>query len=177
MRLEKIVPGSQFDKIAQRLNIRKDEIRTRNGGVESDLAAVDPGNGQSKRFTADEIGELRLPGVQDLILRTTRIFDQIAKQRSIGLVALGSLCRAYQVEVSLQWRQRKKVVVNIRNHRQFVSTRQPIKRADDIIIEDEVWKGIKVAIDSRLSPVVSKCAKVSASESSQMSRYDRYGSQ
>ena len=45
MRVEKIASGSQIDKIAQRLNIRKDEIRTRNGGVESDLAAVDPGNG------------------------------------------------------------------------------------------------------------------------------------
>ena len=45
MRVEGIVPGSEIDNIAQGLNVRKDEIRTRNGGVECDLAAVDPGNG------------------------------------------------------------------------------------------------------------------------------------
>ena len=90
---------------------------------------------------------MRLPGVQDLVLRTARMLDQIAKQRSIGLVAFGPLRRADQIEVSLQWRQRKEVVVNIRNHRQFVSTRQPIKRADDIVIEEEVRKRIKVAMD------------------------------
>jgi len=45
MRVEGIVPGSEIDNIAQGLNVRRNEIRTRNGGVECDLAAVDPGNG------------------------------------------------------------------------------------------------------------------------------------
>ena len=58
------------DDAAQGLNVRENEIRTRNGSVEGYLAAVDPGNGQSERFAADEVGELRLPGVQDLVLRT-----------------------------------------------------------------------------------------------------------
>jgi hypothetical protein len=101
------------DDAAQGLNIRENEIRARDGSVEGYLSAVDPSNGQSKRFAADEIGELRLPGVQDLVLRDARILDQIAKKRAVRFVALGPLRGAYQVEVSLQWRQRQKIIIDV----------------------------------------------------------------
>src|ERR1700722_16533632 len=91
---------SHVDNATERLNVRKDKIRTRNGSVQGDLATVDPGNRQSERLAADEIGELRLPGVQDFLFGATRLFDQEAKQRAVGLIALGPLGRAHQVEVS-----------------------------------------------------------------------------
>jgi len=50
-----------MDDAAQRLNIGENEIRAWDGSVEGYLATVDPGDGQSKRFAADEIGELRCP--------------------------------------------------------------------------------------------------------------------
>src|SRR5712664_1839346 len=77
------------DDAAQGLNIRENEIRAWDASVECYLATVDPSNGQSKRFAADEIGELRLPGVQDLVLSDARILDQVAKERAVRLVAPG----------------------------------------------------------------------------------------
>jgi hypothetical protein len=53
------------DEAAQGLNIRENEIRAWDGSVEGYLAAVNPSDGRSQRFAADEIGELRLPGVQE----------------------------------------------------------------------------------------------------------------
>src|SRR4051794_21431299 len=54
--------SSGLDDTVQGSNVRQDKIRTRNGSVELDLTAVDPGNGQSKWLAADQIGELRLSG-------------------------------------------------------------------------------------------------------------------
>jgi hypothetical protein len=54
-----------------------------------------------------------LPGVQDLVLCDARILDQVAKKRAVRLVALGPLRGAYQVEVSLQWRQRQKIIIDV----------------------------------------------------------------
>jgi hypothetical protein len=53
------------------------QIRTRNGTVQGDLATVDPGNRQSLRFAADEIGELRLSGVQYLLPGATGILAHL----------------------------------------------------------------------------------------------------
>ena len=160
------------------LDIRENEIRAGNGSVEGYLAAVDPGDGQSQRFAADEIGELRLPGVQDLVLRDARILDQVAKQRAVRLVAIGPLRGAYQVEVSLQWRQRQKIIVDVGHHRESVMARQLIQSTDDIVVKKEARERLEVTIDQ---PAVarrrSKCANVSASENSQISRYERYVSQ
>src|SRR5882757_932225 len=91
------------DDIAERMNVRKNEVRRRNRRIERNLAAVDPGYGQSKRFAADEIGELRLPGMKDLVFRNACVRDQIAKQRAVGFVSFGALRRTHQVEVLLQW--------------------------------------------------------------------------
>jgi hypothetical protein len=52
----------------------------RNGSGEHNLATVNSGNGQSERLAADEIGELRLSGVQYFVPGATCIFDQVAKQ-------------------------------------------------------------------------------------------------
>jgi len=98
----------------------ENEIRTRNRSVEHNLATVDPGDGQSKRLAADEIGELRLSGVQDFVPGATCIFDQVAKQRTVGLVAFRPLCRAHQVEVSLQ------TVSAPTDHRRCEHHRQPV---------------------------------------------------
>jgi hypothetical protein len=88
------------------LDVREDEVRTRHGIVQGHVAAVDPGDGQSERLAADEIGELRLTRVEDLVLRYARVLDQVAKQGAVGLIALGPLRGADQVEVSLKRRQR-----------------------------------------------------------------------
>lgn len=96
-----VVLRLNVDDAAQGLNIRENEIRAGDGTVEGYLAAVDPSDGQSSRFAADEVRELRLPGVQDIVLRDARILDQVAKQRAVRLIAPGPLRGAYQVEVPL----------------------------------------------------------------------------
>jgi len=55
------------------------------------VAAVDPGDGQSERLAADQIGELRLSEWNISFFATPGIVDQIAKQRSVRLVALRTL--------------------------------------------------------------------------------------
>ena len=127
--------------------IGQTKIRAGDGRVEGYLATVDPSNGQSKRFAADEIGELRLPGVQDLVFGDARILDQVAKQGAVGFVALGPLRGAYQVEVSLQWRQRQKIIIDVGHHRQSVTARQLIQSTDDIVVKEEAREGLEVAID------------------------------
>ena len=62
---------SNVDDTAQRSNIRENEVRARNGSVKINLTAIDPGDRQSQRLAADEIGKLRLSGVQDFILGAT----------------------------------------------------------------------------------------------------------
>lgn len=59
---------SRLYEFAEGLNVGKDVVRARNGAVQRYLAPVDPGDGQSERLTADEIGELRLSGMQDVFL-------------------------------------------------------------------------------------------------------------
>src|SRR5271154_195138 len=61
------VPSPSFDEIANRGNVRADKIRTWNGGIERDPTAVNPGNRQPQRLAADQIGELRLPAMQDFV--------------------------------------------------------------------------------------------------------------
>ena len=73
-----------------------------NAAIGRDLPPVDPGDGQSERLAADQIGELRLPGMEDLVFCDTRIVDQIAKQRSVRLVTLRPLRRANEIEIALQ---------------------------------------------------------------------------
>src|ERR1700722_6724899 len=90
---------SHVDNATERPNVRKNKVRTRNGPVQGDLATVDPGYRQSLRFAPDEIGELRLPGVQDFLPGAARMVDQVAKQRAVGLITPGPLGRAHQVEV------------------------------------------------------------------------------
>src|SRR5262249_37469107 len=119
----------------------------RHGRVESYLAPIDPGDGQSERFAADKIGELRLARVKDLVFRDARILDQVAKQRAVRLVAPSPLRSAYQVEVSPQGGQRQQVISDVGNDRQSVVARQLVQRADDIVVEKEAGEGIEVAID------------------------------
>src|ERR1035438_6522343 len=88
------------NKLDQRLHVRQNKIWARNGIVERDSAAVDPGDGQSERLAADQIGKLGLPGVKDLVPGAARIFNQITKQRAIRLVPFRPLCRAHQIEIS-----------------------------------------------------------------------------
>src|SRR5207253_4480447 len=76
----------EFNDIIQRLNVGQDEVRAWHRIVERDTAAVDPRDGQSERLSTDQIGELRLAGMEDLVLRDAGIVDQVAEQRSVRLV-------------------------------------------------------------------------------------------
>ena len=60
----------------------KNEVRARHCGAERDLAAIDPDDGQAERLAADQIGELRLSGVQDLVLGTACMLEQVSRARN-----------------------------------------------------------------------------------------------
>src|SRR5580658_8792390 len=51
---------------AQRLQTRKHQIGRGYARVQGEAAPIDPGNCEAERLAAHHIGELRLPGVQDL---------------------------------------------------------------------------------------------------------------
>ncbi len=67
-------PGSRTKSLArltpqqfkQRCQVGQDQIRRRDACMELEAAPVDPGNREAKRLAAHHVGELRLPGVQDL---------------------------------------------------------------------------------------------------------------
>src|SRR6185312_10636784 len=94
--------SSRFDQIVNRLNVGQDEVRSRHGIIECHLASIDPGNGQAEGLAANEIRELRLPGMQNGFLRAAGMLDQITKQRAVRLVSLRPLRRTHEIELSLQ---------------------------------------------------------------------------
>src|SRR5882672_4350902 len=105
-RRERSAPGaiprrSEFDDGAERREVAEDEIGTRDRIVERHAAAIDPGDGQAEGLAADEVGELRLPGMENLVLRHAGIGDQGTEERAVRLVALGALGRADEVETPL----------------------------------------------------------------------------
>ena len=81
-------------EFAEGLNIGENVVRARNGAVQRDLAPVDPGDGQPKRFAADQIRELRLPRMQDVFFGGARMIDQVSEQCAVGLIAPRALRRS-----------------------------------------------------------------------------------
>lgn len=88
-------------EFAERSNVRKNVVRARNGGVQGDVAPIDPGDDQPERLATDEIGELRLPRMQDVAFRAAGMVDQVSEQSAVGLIAARTFRRAHEIEFVL----------------------------------------------------------------------------
>src|SRR5690348_2446100 len=85
--------------------------------------------------------------MQNFFLGAAGMLDQVTKQRTVRLVPLRPLGRTHEVELSLQRRQRKQIVVDVGYDRQPVVARQPVERTDDIIVEKEAGERIEIVVD------------------------------
>src|SRR3984957_20800600 len=93
--------GHALDQRNQRCNVRKNEIGLWHGRSQFDVAPVDPGDRQAERLAADHVGELRLPGMQDLIQGNAGVLQQIAEESPVRLVAARLFGRENQIEFAL----------------------------------------------------------------------------
>ena len=75
-----------FEQWDQRRDIEKREIRPGYGRVQLNAASIDPGNRQAERLSADHVGELRLAGMENFVLRHAGMVDEVAEQGPVWLV-------------------------------------------------------------------------------------------
>ena len=69
-----------FEQWDQRHDIEKREIRPGYRRVQLNAASIDPGNHQAERLSADHVGELRLAGMENFVLRHAGMVDEVAEQ-------------------------------------------------------------------------------------------------
>ena len=96
--------------------------------MQRDAAPVDPGDPQPERLAPDQVGELRLVGVEDLVLADCRMIDEVSEQRAVRLVALGTFGGADEVELAPQRRRREEVVIDIGDDREAMAPPQHLQR-------------------------------------------------
>ena len=112
-------------------------------------AAVDPGDGETQGLPADHVCELRLAGMQDLILAAVRVRDEIAEEITIRLVALRPLGGGDNIEGALQRRGREKVIVDVGDEAQTIALRQRVERRRHVGKQPELRESLEVARDQR----------------------------
>src|SRR5215467_14647158 len=104
------------------------------GDRSSDVCSSDLAEG----LAAHHVGELRLPGVEDLAERDPGAIDEIPEEPAVGLVTAGPLRRAHEGEP--------------------VARGQPLEGGRHVRIEGEAGKGVEVALDQ--ATIAARDAKV-----------------
>ena len=77
------------------------------------------------------------------------MLDQIAKQRSVRLIAACTFGGTYQVEIAIKPSRGKEVIVDIGNDGQAESASQNVEGLRNVRIEVELGKGFEVAPNQR----------------------------
>jgi hypothetical protein len=91
-----------FEQWDQRRDIEKREIRPGYGRVQLNAASIDPGDRQAERLSGDHVGELRLAGMENFVLRYTGMVDEVAEQGPVWLVTSCPFGRADEVEIAAE---------------------------------------------------------------------------